>query len=63
MDVLSEDQVNIPTLLDTGADISMISEELVKTLGTKTNSSGAIPIQGMGRIEHSLGCVKLDIKI
>ena len=63
VDVVLDNQVRIPALLDTGADFSMISEELVATLGVKTNPSGAIPIQGMGRIESSLGHVKLEIKI
>ena len=63
VDVLLEDQIKVPALIDTGADLSMISEELAKTLRLKIDPTRSITIHGMGRVESGLGRVVLDMKI
>ena len=63
VDVLLEDQIKVPALVDTGADLSMISEELVKSLGLKVDPTKAINVHGMGRMESGLGRVLLNIKM
>ena len=63
VNLLLEDKIKVPALVDTGADLSMISEELVESLGLKTDPTRAITIHGMGRTESGLGRVLLNIKI
>ena len=55
VDVLLEDQVKVPALIDTGADLSMISEELAKTLGLRIDPTRSITIHGTGRVDSGLG--------